>query len=95
MTLPDWMTPAPTRAPTPTRPPTRALTRAHALRVRLGLTHAQMAAYLGVGVPTYRKWEMGTRLPTAAVSRLIDVLGLIETHAPALHARLIAEVKHD
>ena len=82
MTLPDWMNPA----PTPTRTPM------YALRARLRLTPQQMAAYLGVPLATYRKWEMGTRLPTAAVSRLIDVLGLIETHAPALHARLIAEV---
>jgi len=86
MTLPDWMTPAPT--PTPALTPTRIFD----LRLRLRLTSIQIAAYLGVPIQTYRKWETGERIPTAAATRLIDIMEQIETHAPALHARLIAEV---
>jgi len=51
-----------------------------------------MSRLMGVENATYRKWETGERIPTAAATRLIDIMEQIETHAPALHARLIAEV---
>lgn len=89
MTLPDWMTPA----PTPTRPtrstPTPVPTRMTDARARLGLTPTRMAQYLGVPVFTYLKWERGQRAPNASALRLLDVLEMVEAHAPKLHAQLL------
>lgn len=56
---------------------------------RLGLDETRAAAYFGVPVPTYRKWCNGTRIPGAAVVRLLDVLGTVEALSPALHDSLI------
>jgi hypothetical protein len=52
---------------------------------RLHLDDTRGAAYLGVPVYTVRKWTTGEREPGAAVARLLDVLGLVEAMAPALH----------
>jgi hypothetical protein len=52
---------------------------------RLHLDEPRGAAYLGVPVFTVRKWITGEREPGAAVARLLDVLGLVEAMAPALH----------
>jgi transcriptional regulator with XRE-family HTH domain len=60
-----------------------------AWRARLALGEAGMSAYLGVPVPTYRKWENGTRTQDASTLRLFAVLGLVEQNAPELHAALI------
>lgn len=49
-----------------------------AWRVRLGLGEAGMAAYLGVPVTTYRKWENGTRSQDASTLRLFEVLQLLD-----------------
>lgn len=90
MTLPDWMNPTPTRphAPGPVPTPTRLT----ATRARLDLAPTRMADYLGVPVHTYLKWENGTRVPSAAALRLLEVLGLIEAHAPELHKKLMKEI---
>jgi len=64
-----------------------------AWRARLSLGETGMAAYLGVPVTTYRKWENGTRKPDAAPLRLFAVLGEVEGCAPELHARLIDMVR--
>lgn len=53
---------------------------------RLGLDEPSAADYLGVPVFTFRKWVSGERQPSAAVLRLLDVLGTVEALAPALHA---------
>lgn len=60
-----------------------------ALRDRLGFTIDQASEYLGVPVPTYKKWESGEREPSASVLRLVHVLGFMEAMAPALHEALI------
>jgi transcriptional regulator with XRE-family HTH domain len=60
-----------------------------AWRARLSLGEAGMAAYLGVPVPTYRKWENGTRSQDASTLRLFSVLSLVEQNAPDLHNALI------
>lgn len=60
-----------------------------AWRARLSLGEAGMAAYLGVPVTTYRKWENGTRRPDAAPLRLFEVLHLIEDEAKGTHADLV------
>jgi hypothetical protein len=56
------------------------------LMTRLHLDENQAADYLGVPVFTFRKWASGERQPSAAVLRLLDVLGTVEALAPALHA---------
>ena len=56
---------------------------------RLGLTAQGAADYLGVPVPTIRKWIDGTRTPGAAVIRLLDVLGIVEAIAPSIHAAML------
>lgn len=58
---------------------------------RLGLDETRAAAYFGVPLSTYRKWCNGTRIPGAAVVRLLDVLGTVETLSPALHDALTPE----
>jgi len=78
-TLPDWLNPA----------PEALLARVKTTRSRLGMTPEAMAAYMGVTIYTYRKWENGTRVPGAAVTRLLDVLEIVETH-PDLHSRVVA-----
>lgn len=60
-----------------------------ALMTRLSLDEPRAAAYLGVPVYTLHKWVTGERTPNAAVLRLLDVLGMIEALAPALHQSLI------
>lgn len=62
-----------------------------ALTARHQLTEAQTAGLLGVPVFTLRKWQAGTRAPSAAAVRLVDVLLTLETMAPALLAALIPE----
>lgn len=62
-----------------------------AWRARMSLGEAGMAAYLGVPVTTYRKWENGTRKPDAAPLRLFEVLQRIEDDAKGTHADLIRE----
>lgn len=52
---------------------------------RLNLSEVRAAAYFGVPVFTFRKWATGEREPGAAVTRLLDVLGMVEAMAPALH----------
>jgi putative transcriptional regulator len=43
-----------------------------ALRTRLGLTQAGMAARLGVHLRTYQQWEYGRRTPSAAARKLLE-----------------------
>ncbi len=56
---------------------------------RLALNETMAADYLGVPVFTVRKWLTGEREPSAAVTRLIDVLGLVEALFPALHGSFL------
>jgi len=51
---------------------------------RLGLTEIKMAEYLGVPLPTYRKWVKGERNPNSSAVRLIELLELIEVFCPQL-----------
>ena len=71
----------PTKEPTPG---TLAERVRHTLE-RLHLDDTRGAAYLGVPVYTVRKWITGERELGAAVARLLDVLGMVEAMAPALH----------
>ncbi len=67
----------------PPIPPAAA--RIASLRDRLKLTKHQAADYLGVPVHTYIKWESGERTPPSVAVRLLDVMGSLETIAPAIH----------
>jgi DNA-binding transcriptional regulator YiaG len=58
---------------------------------RLHLDDTRGAAYLGVPVFTVRKWITGEREPGAAVARLLDVLGMVEAMAPALHGSFMPD----
>jgi DNA-binding transcriptional regulator YiaG len=60
-----------------------------ALVTRHQLTEAQAAALLGVPVFTLRKWQAGTRAPSAAAVRLVEVLDMLNALAPALLGALI------
>ena len=55
------------------------------LMARLSLTEGQAAAYFGVPVFTFRKWANGERGLSAAVLRLIEVMGIIEAVSPGIH----------
>jgi hypothetical protein len=60
-----------------------------ALTTRHQLTETQTAGLLGVPVFTLRKWTTGTRAPSAAAVRLVEVLDLLGALAPALLGGLI------
>lgn len=62
-------------------------------RARLGLGESGMAAYVGVPLFTWRKWENGTRTPDAAPLRLLALLQRIETDAPAIHADMLQQAR--
>lgn len=71
---------------TPTDP---TAARIHATMQRLGMNQAQIGAYLGVQQNSISNWLSGTRKPVAVVSRLLDVLGMLEAMAPGLHATML------
>lgn len=74
-----------TKPQTPKNPGSTLALRLAQTRSRLDLFPAEMADYLGVPIYTLRKWESGERGSSAAVMRLLDVLGMVEALAPALH----------
>jgi putative transcriptional regulator len=49
-------------------------TDAREARLKLGLTQREFAAFIGTGVGTVRKWELGSRKPSGAARALIDVI---------------------
>ena len=55
-----------------------------AMMHRRGLDETRTAALLGVPVYTLTKWTTGTRAPSAAAVRLLDVLGTLEAIAPGV-----------
>jgi DNA-binding transcriptional regulator YiaG len=60
---------------------------------RLELSEKQASDYFGVPVPTLRKWLTGERAPGAATHRLVEVLGMLEALAPAIHQSLLPRGK--
>ena len=78
-----------TKPKTPKNPGSALALRLAQTRSRLDLSPAEMADYLGVPIYTLRKWESGERGSSAAVLRLLDVLGMVEAMAPALHASFL------
>jgi hypothetical protein len=51
---------------------------------RRGLDETRAAGLLGVPVFTLKKWATGTRAPSAAAVRLLDVFCTLEALAPAM-----------
>jgi len=49
-------------------------TDAREARVKLGLSQREFASFIGTGVGTVRKWELGTRRPSGAARALINVI---------------------
>ena len=43
-------------------------------RLKLGLSQREFANFIGTGVGTVRKWELGTRRPSGAARTLIEVI---------------------
>lgn len=60
-----------------------------ALEARLSLSQQSAADYLGVTIHAYRKWRNGSRAPESSAVRLLEVLGMVETLAPDLHAAML------
>lgn len=52
-----------------------------------------MASYLGVPVPTFIKWQNGTRSPDSATLRLFAILQRIEAQSLGLHIELVHEAR--
>jgi putative transcriptional regulator len=48
--------------------------RATDARLKLGLSQREFAAFIGTGVGTVRKWELGTRRPSGPARTLIEVI---------------------
>ena len=49
-------------------------TDARTARLKLGLSQREFAAFIGTGIGTIRKWELGTRRPSGAARALIQVI---------------------
>ena len=49
-------------------------TEAREARLKLGLSQREFATFIGTGVGTIRKWELGTRRPSGAARTLIEVI---------------------
>jgi electron transfer flavoprotein alpha/beta subunit len=60
---------------------------------RHALDEARTAEALGVPIFTARKWATGTRSPSAAAVRLLDVLETLEALAPAILAAFLPPVR--
>lgn len=49
-------------------------TDAREARLKLGLSQREFAEFIGTGVGTVRKWELGTRKPSGPARTLIEVI---------------------
>jgi putative transcriptional regulator len=61
-------------------------TDAREARLKLGLSQREFAAFIGTGVGTVRKWELGARRPSGAARTLIEV---IKTEPKAVRRALV------
>ena len=68
--------------PAPLTPAAQFAEALGAFIARRALDETRAAGLLGVPVFTLRKWATGTRAPSAAAVRLLDVLGTLEALAP-------------
>jgi DNA-binding transcriptional regulator YiaG len=75
---------------TETKQPDPTTERIRAVMARRGMSQAAMSRYLGVPQGTIGNWLAGTRAPSRSVGRLLDVLGMVEALAPAIHDHLVS-----
>jgi DNA-binding transcriptional regulator YiaG len=70
--------------------PTKESTRQTLIQLRcdLGLSRGHMAALLGVRKDHLRRWEKGTRLPSASAQKLVWLLDTIHTKPDRLRDAL-------
>lgn len=66
----------------------QTIERLYIVRFRHQLTLESLALYVGVSPYTLRNWLQGKRAPPDILSRLLDVLELIEKHNPEIHATI-------
>ncbi len=66
--------------------PSKEATRATLIRLRqqLGLSRGHMAALLGVRKDHLRRWEKGTRHPSASAQKLVWLLNTLHTQPDSL-----------
>jgi DNA-binding transcriptional regulator YiaG len=67
--------------------------RIRALMVKKGWSQNETARFLGVPTGTMGNWMQGTKKPSAIVSRLLDVLGVVEVLAPHIYVNLMPSKK--
>lgn len=70
-----------------------AVERIKAIMERRGWTTQQTAYYLGVPQGTFGNWMNGSRSPSKSVTRLLDVLAVMEALAPGIHERFLPDRK--
>ena len=70
--------------PAPLTPAAQFAATLGAFVARRALDETRAAGLLGVPVFTFRKWTTGTRAPSAAAVRLLDILCTLEALAPAM-----------
>ena len=63
--------------------------RIRALMLKHDMTQAQCAIYLGVPLGTLLNWLQHAREPNTVITRLLDVLAMLEVLAPGIHASLL------
>jgi len=49
-------------------------TAAREARMQLGLSQQEFAVFIGTGIGTVRKWELGTRQPSGPARTLIEII---------------------
>lgn len=69
--------------------PDPTVERIRLLMTRKGWSQHATAKFLGVPMGTFGNWIQGTKKPSKVVSRLLDVLGAVETLAPHLYVALL------
>ena len=75
-----------------TETPTRnTVDRIKAMMARHNLSQSAMGRFLGVGQGNVNNWITGVRGPVQAVTRLMDLLELMEAFSPALFKSELAK----
>lgn len=79
--------------PAPLTPAAQFAEALGAFVARRALDEPAAAGLLGVPVFTFRKWATGTRAPSAAAVRLLDVFCTLEALAPAMLDSFVPPVR--
>lgn len=63
------------------------------IRLRLGLTQAELAEVLDISVRTVQEWEQGRRKPTGAARTLLSVLERVPEVMARIHDSRIEKTR--